>query len=412
VALTTSLRNAALAWFFFAIGCYTMLAPIDGPIPIGAAVIPRGGAIVLAASLVVAGIVALCSLSGAWRDERLATPRVTLAAWLCALVAPALLGFNLVHSLEVAGMALLCAIVHVALVRWWPAPGVATGVLWTAVAGGLVLALAAIAMQLTHRPAGVYAANLGRATGLFVTPNQFAAWLVPFTALSAGVALAGPQASLRRTASIASLAGVLALIATFSIGGWIGGATAGILALWWLGRRALATGAGVAALALACAVILAPGITHHRVSERFVRLDAIGAGIRIAQAFPLTGVGPMNYALVYPAFRTPSSTEDAVVGTHPHDVLVSLFAETGVAGVVAIAFGWWRIGRAIRSAYERADPRAKQLTACICAGIAGRFVHGFVDLVGVVELTFFWIPFAGLALAVARDGIPPAGEGG
>jgi len=28
-----------------------------------------------------------------------------------------------------------------------------------------------------------------------------------------------------------------------------------------------------------------------------------------------------------------------------------------------------------------------------------------VDLVGVVELAFFWIPFAGVALAVARNGI-------
>jgi O-antigen ligase len=284
-------------------------------------------------------------------------------------------------------------------------------VLWTAVTGGLLLALAAIAMQITHRPADVYTANLGRATGLFVTPNQFAAWLVPFTALSAGVALAAPGPPLRRMAVVAAIAGVAALTATFSIGGWIGGATACVLALWWLGRRAIAAAACVALVAIACAVILAPGVTHHRLSERFVRLDAIRAGVRVAEAFPLTGVGPMNYAVLYPAFRTPESTEDAIIGTHPHDVLVSLFAETGIAGVVAIAFGWWRMGRAIRSAYVRADPRAKRLTACICAGIAGRFVHGFVDLVGVVELTFFWIPFAALALAAARDGIadPDAG---
>jgi O-antigen ligase len=405
VPLVTSFRNAALAWFFFAIGCYTMLAPIDGPIPIGAAVVPREGALVLAASLVVAGIVALLSLGGVWRDERLAASRTTLAAWLAALVVPSLLGFNLTHSFEVAGMALLCAIVHLALVRWWSAPGVATAVLWTAVVGGLLLAVVAIAMQVAHRPADVYTANLGRATGLFVTPNQFAAWLVPFAALSAGVALSTPRGALRRTAAAAALAGAAALIATFSIGGWIGGAAAGVLALWWLGRRTFAAGAAVALLAVAALVVAAPGLTHHRTSERFVRLDAIGAGVRVAQAFPLTGVGPMNYALLYPAFRTPESTEDAIVGTHPHDVIVSLLAETGLAGIVAIAFGWWRMGRAIRTAYVRADGPTRRLVVCVCAGIAGRFVHGFVDLVGVVELTFFWIPFSALALAVARDGI-------
>ena len=409
--VATTLRNAALAWFFFAIGCYTMLAPIDGPIPIGAAVVPRDGAIALAVSLVVAGIVSLCTLGGAFGDARLADSRVALAAWLAALVLPSLLGFSLTHSLEVAGMALLCAIVHLALVRWWPVPGVATGVLWTAVTGGLMLALAALAMQFTHRPSDVFAANLGRATGFFVTPNQFAAWLVPFTALCAGVALAGPRSALRGTAIVAAVAGVVALVATFSIGGWLGGAAAALLAAWWLGRRVLAGGIAAVLVIAALAVVADPAITHHRTSERFVRVDAIGAGLRVASAFPLLGVGPMNYALVYPAFRTPSSTEDAIVGTHPHDVLVSLAAETGLAGLALIAFGWLRIGRAVRAAYLCADPRSRRLTACICAGIAGRFVHGFVDLVGVVELTFFWIPFAALALAVARDGIPEPDAG-
>jgi O-antigen ligase len=404
VTVAPSLRTAALAWFFFAIGCYTVLAPIDGPLPVGAAVVPRAGAIALAASLVLAGLIAALSVAGAWRDERLAVSRGTLALWLLALVVPALAGFDCTHSLEVAGMALLCAVVHVALVRWWRAPGVANAVLWTAVTGGLVLALVALAMQVAHRPADVYAANLGRATGVFVTPNQFAAWLVPFSALASGVALTA-RGALRATAIAAAGAGSLALIATFSIGGWIGGAATVMFALWWLGRRALAGAAAVAIVAVALIVVAAPGLTHHRLSERFVRLDAIQAGVRIAAAFPLLGVGPYNYALVYPAFRTPSSTEDAIVGTHPHDVIVSLLAETGVAGLAAIAYGWWRIARAIRTAYVRADAKTKRLAACICAGIAGRFVHGFVDLVGVVELAFFWIPFAGVALAIARDGV-------
>jgi O-antigen ligase len=405
VAVSPTIRNAAIAWFFFAIGCYTMLAPLDGPIPIGAAVVPFPGAVALAASIVVAGILAALSLRGAWRDERLAVSRTALGAWMLALVVPALFGFSLVHSLEVAGMAVLSVAVHAALVRWWGAPGVAAGVLWTAVLGGLALALIALAMQVAHRPADVYAANLGRATGLFITPNQFAAWLVPFTALAGGVALAAVRPALRWTAIAAALTGAVALIATFSIGGWIGGAAALVLALWWLGRRALAGGTALVLVAVALLALYAPGLTHHRSSERFVRLDAMRAGVRIALAFPLLGVGPMNYALVYPAFRTPSSTEDAIIGTHPHDVAVSLFAETGIAGVAAIAFGWWRIARAVRVGYRRIDPRAQRLLACVCAGIAGRFVHGAVDLVGVVELAFFWIPFAGLAIAIARDGV-------
>ncbi len=405
------MRNAAIAWFFFAIGCYTMLAPIDGPVAVGAAVLPAAGAMVLAASIVVAGLVAAASLRGELGAAALATSRSTLGIWLLALIVPAALGFDPARSFEMIGLALLATAVHLALVRWWSAPGVAVAVLWTAVIGGFGLALAALAMQITHRPAAVYGANLGRATGLFITPNQFAAWLVPFSALSAGVALSARGARARWFAALAAVTGAVTLLATFSLGGWLGGAAAFVIAAWWLGRRALAGGVAVLLVVLGLTALVFPGLTHHRLSERFVRLDATGTGIRVAAAFPLFGVGPLAYPVVYPAFRIPDTTEDAVISEHPHNVVISLLTDTGIAGVAAVAFGWWRLGRAIRRGYRRADARTKRLVACICAGLIGRFVHGAVDLVAVLELAFVWIPFGGLALAAvssvpaqARDG--------
>jgi O-antigen ligase len=278
-------------------------------------------------------------------------------------------------------------------------------VLGTAVGGGSLLALAALLMQLSRHPAAVYAANLGRATGFFVTPNQFAAWLVPFTALAAGVALAAQRPVTRWLAGAGAALGALALAATFSLGGWLGGAVAVVVAAWWLGRRRLAGGVALAVVIAALALAFAPGLTHHRSSERFVRLDAMRAGVRMAALFPLLGVGPLAYPTVYPALRVPSTTEDAIISEHPHDVVISLFAEVGIFGVLAIAYGWWRIGRAIRHGYRAADARTQRLVACICAGLLGRFVHGAVDLVGVLELSFVWVPFAALALAAARDGI-------
>ena len=373
-------------------------------VAVGAAVLSRTAAIGLAASIVVAGLVCATALRGEWRDERLAASRVTLVAWLLALIVPALLGFDPARSFAMIGLAVLSAAAHLALVRWWRAPGVARAVLWTAVGGGFALALLALAMQATHHPAAVYAANLGRATGLFVTPNQFAAWLVPFTALAAGVALSARSARSRWFAACAAVTGVATLAATFSFGGWFGGAAAFVVATWWLGRRAVAGGVATLLVALAIVAVAFPGLTHHRASERFVRLDAVRTGMRIAAIFPLLGVGPLAYPVVYPAFREPSTTEDTVIREHPHDLAISLLADTGIAGVVAVAFGWFRIGRAIRDAYRGADARTRRLVACICAGLVGRFVHGVVDLVGVLELAFVWIPFAGLALAVARSG--------
>jgi O-antigen ligase len=403
--LTTSLRNAALAWYVLAIGCYTLLAPIDGPVGVGAAVVPRSGAILLAASIAIAGCIAASSLRNAFRAPALAASRTTLAIWLLTLIVTAACGFAPGRGFEMIGLAVLTAAVHLALVRWWSAPGVARAVLWTAVGGGLVLALIALAMQITHRPGAVYAANLGRATGLFVTPNYFAAWLVPFTGLSTGVALAAQRRWERWVAGGAAVVGAIALVATFSLGGWLGGAVAFVAGAWWLGRRAVAGGAAATLVAVALVAAFFPGLTHHRVTERFVRLEAMQTGLKVARDFPLLGVGPLAYPTVYDAFRVPSTTEDAIVREHPHDVVVSLLAETGVAGLAAIAFGWWYIGRAIRAAYVRAGAPARRLTVCICAGLIGRFAHGLVDLVGVLEVAFVWIPFSALALAVARDGI-------
>ena len=399
------LRSAAVAWVFLAIGCYTLLAPIDGPVAVGAAVLSRSAATVLAASIVVAAIVAAMSLRGQLRDARLATSRIALGAWFAALCVTAIVGFDPARSFSMIGLALCAAAVHLAIVRWWRAPGVAAAVLWTAVCGLFGLALIALAMQISHHPAAVYATNLGRATGLFVTPNQCAAWLIPFSALAAGVALSARRATARWCAAVAAVTGGLTLLATFSFGGWFGGAAAFVVATWWLGRRALSGTVAALVLALALAAVFLPGLTHHRSSERFVRLDAMRAGLHVAAVFPLLGVGPLAYPVVYPAFRVPSTTEDAVIGEHPHDLMISLLADTGVAGVAAIVFGWWQLGRAILAGYRRADARSRRLVACICAGLIGRFVHGFVDLVGVLELAFVWIPFAAIALAAAREGL-------
>jgi O-antigen ligase len=259
-------------------------------------------------------------------------------------------------------------------------------------------------MQFTHRPAAVYAANLGRATGLFITPNQFAAWLVPFSALAAGVTLSARDGRARAFAAAAAVTGAVALFATFSLGGWLGGATALVVATWWLERRVLAGGIAALLVVVGLGAAFFPGLTHHRLSERFVRLDATRTGLRVVAAFPLFGVGPLAYPVVYPTFRIPDTTEDAVISEHPHNVVISLLADTGIAGALAIAFGWWRLARAIGRGYRRADPRSRRLVACICAGLIGRFVHGAVDLVAVLELAFVWIPFGGLALAVASSG--------
>ena len=403
--MSVRLRAAGIAWFFLTIGCYTLLAPIDGPSSIGAPVLSRTAAIVLAASLVIAALLAAGSLRGELGDDGAHAARPVFGLWLGALVLAGIFSFLPGRSWSFLALAILSAAGSLALVRWWREPSVARAVVRTYLWGGLVLVALALAMEIAHRPTAVYAANLGRATGLFVTPNQFAAWLITFLATSCGIALAARRRGLRSLAACGALLAAIDLAATFSLGGWTGGCAALLAALWWLGRKRLAALGAAIAVVLVAVAIVSPALVRHRASERFVRLDAIRAGIQMAALFPFTGVGPLAYPQVYPLVRVPSSTEDAAIAEHPHDVTISLLAETGLAGLAAIVAGWALAGRAIVRGFRQATPQTRTLIACIGAGIAGRFVHGFVDLVGALELAYVWFPFAALLLALARDGV-------
>jgi O-antigen ligase len=401
----STVRASAIAVFFLTIGCYTLLAPLQGRIPIGAAALPSSGALALAIAIVASGIIAAFSLAGALRDERLRASWPIVALWFAALAIPAIGSFLPARTWPFIGLAVLCCAVSLAIVRWWRTPGVARALIGTYLVGGLLLTIASLAMLATHRPASVYAVNLGRATGFFITPNQYAAWLVPFMATSAGFALATRSRARRILAGTCAISALLALALTFSFGGWLGGATAIVLGAWWLGRRAIAATAATALIAGALVALAFPSLTHHRAAERFVRLDAAQAGWHMATLFPLTGVGPLAFRAVYPLVRATDSTEDDVIAEHPHDLVLSLFAETGIAGTLAIGCGWWLAMTLIRRYAKNADERTRAALACIAAGLAGRFAHGLVDLVGVLELAFVWLPFAGLMLALARDGM-------
>jgi O-antigen ligase len=368
------LRAVAIGWFFFAIGCYTMLAPIDGPLPIGAPVLSRSAAIVLAATIVLAGLICAGSLLGAFRDTAVAGARPVYGLWIGALAVAAVFSFLPARSWEFFGLALLSAGAGLAIVRWWRDPLVARALLRIYLWGGLALAAIALLMEVTHRPGIVYAANLGRATGLFVTPNQFAAWLVPFFATAGGVALAARSRPLRALAATGAVLAAIDLGLTFSVGGWMGGLAAILFALAWTGRPRIAAAGTIVAVVLIAVAVTNPAIVRHRQSERFIRLDALHAGAHLAALFPLTGVGPLAYQQAYPLVRVPSSTEDAAIGEHPHDLILSLLAETGILGLVAIAAGWTVAARAIVS------EAARQRTA------------------------YVWFPFAALLLALARDG--------
>jgi O-antigen ligase len=394
----------ALALFFACVQFYTSLAPLSPTPPVGYVFASRTGAAFLVALLVAAGGFLLVRLL----REGVAPPAPSgaiLTAWIGAVALSSALGLYPANGLQMVGIMSLAATFHVALVRFYGRTGVARSVVGTYLVVGFVASLASLAMVVARRPASLWALNHGRAAGFFVTANQFAAFLIAFVFVAFGVALAG-DASLRRLAVASVAAGATALVATVSLGGLLGAAVAAAFYCFAGGARR-AGGAVVVAIVLAGAIVAVRPALRHNPAESLDRLRIWQAGVRVAELFPLTGAGPMAYFKVYPAIRPPNGDLPGTFGAlHPHDVYLSLAAETGGVGLLATLFGWMRFASAFRAGIGRLDANGRRFALGTAAALVAVLVQGVFDTIGVVEMAFVWIPFTGLALAAAANGFP------
>ena len=203
--------SLALATFFVGIQFYTSLASLSPTPPVGYVFATPVVARALVAALVGSAVVSLARLL---RDRERPDPAslAILGAWTGSAALSAVLGFDPWSSLQVVGMMVMCGIVHVALVRHLRDRGVGALVLVTYLVVGAIAILSALAMFATHRPAVLWALNNGRAAGVFVTANQFAAFLIAFVFVALGVGL-GRTGGLRFLGLGSAGAGFVALAA-------------------------------------------------------------------------------------------------------------------------------------------------------------------------------------------------------
>jgi O-antigen ligase len=397
----------ALAGFFVVVQFYTSFAALSPTPPVGYVFAGRAGAALLVGLLVLAA--AVCGVQLA-RERRLPSrPSLgILALWVGPALLSSLLGLDPLSGLQVVGVMLLGAAFHLALVRWYPHPPVARAVLASYLATGLLAAAAALVMLAVRRPAPLWAFNHGRAAGFFVTANQFAAFLVAYVFVALGVALASRERWLRGLGIAGTTLGAAALGATFSQSGWLGVLVAAAFLSASLGARRLAVGLGAVTLAAALLFAARPA-SHHNPADTVDRLRTWKAGLRVVELFPLTGVGPMAYWRVYPEVRPPNGDQPGTFGAlHPHNAYLSLFGETGLLGAAAFVGGWTIFAATVRHSLATAGRARRRLALALCAALGATLVQGLFDTIGVVELTFVWIPYTALALAAARYGLPSA----
>jgi len=395
-----SFLPAALGFAYFVVPLFPPFITLTAVTIPGVSLLPRGFALALLA-LMSAMAVYACVMLLQRPVDRPPTLK-PLLGWLGAAILAALLGFDPAGGMLFIGIFGLGIVWHLLLLRYYTYPGVARAMFWSYMLSGALASLAAIAMVVTRAPANQYTIGHGRAIGTFILPGELAGYLIVFLPISFALARVTRDAKLRALAWTALALGLAALVLTFSRAGWMGCAAA--IAFFGFASGQLRRRYATLVLAGGLAAVLVVFNAHHNPAENFTRLSIWQAGIEIVRRFPLTGVGPFNFARVYALVRLPDGDPTAF---HAHSFLLTIFAEMGVVGIVAVLASWWRFALVLRDEVRRAPPAQATLGIAVAAGLVGTWVQGLIDTVSVV-IFGLWLPSMALALAVARHGL---GEG-
>ena len=369
--------------------------------------VSRTLASVLVATMVVTVAASLTLLLVRDRAALRAWPFLWL--WAAAFALSSVFGFDVSSGLQMAGLMVMAAIFFIALVRFFAIRPVAGVVVATYVLFGLAVSLLGIWMVHEQRPAALYAINHGRAVSIFVEANQFAAFLLPYEAVAAGLALVARRWVWKLAGAAGFTCGLVALAMTYSRGAWIGFAAGALFFAWIaLPRRS--------AIWVTLALIVLSGLAftareaHHDPADDLLRLSFWSVGLQTIEHFPFVGVGPMAYWHTYPAMHAPDAESHGAFGAlHPHNLILSLWAEIGTLGLAAIAYGWTVFGRLMARLLDGADRGRRTFALALSAGLLATAVHGLVDSIGVVEIVFVWTPLMALTAAAARYGLEPSG---
>ncbi len=224
------------------------------------------------------------------------------------------------------------------------------------------------------------------------SPNNLALVLdrgVPLVlALAAFLPLAGRWPRIIRAGlALVTVTLLLACVATFSKAALLLGLPAGIAAVLLLGA---AQQAALAALGPGRRGAGRPGraaaaLPHPRFADlfnfetgtSFLRVRLWRAAWQMALDHPLLGVGPDNFLYAYRShYVLPSAWEELNL-SHPHNLLLDLWARLGLVGVLA---GLYALAVAFRSAWRsfRRGSACLALALGLLAGLA-TVLHGLID---------------------------------
>ncbi len=386
---------AAMYAFFPLYGTFSAFAPHPPTAPL----VSRGVAELIG---VVLGLAIVGSVVGALRRPARPALRLWLFPNVAATYLGALLGFDPAVGIGLATVIAGMVAAHFALFAYYRQPGVARTVYTALLVSGLAASLFAIALVVFKRPADLYAYNHGRAVGSYLNPNEFAEYLLAYLGAAAGVSLVRRGCALGRFAALCTFVAGVAFALTFSRWGLVAaGAGLSVYCLALRPRRGLALAAAAFGLVLAVNVALAA--THHEPQDTGSRYVAWRAGLVTWLHFPLTGVGPLAFERLYPVMRAPDAPgANTPVAFDPHDLPLSILAETGALGFAAYAVSLWSFFTGLPRLAAAASAEHRMLAFAVFAGVVAVGVHMVLNSASIAF--GLYLQFTALAIAAARWG--------
>ncbi len=261
----------------------------------------------------------------------------------------------------------------------------------------------------TSAPAAT-TSGLSRAVGSLSSPNVAASFLSLLLAPAFAALLARVGGGFKALAFGALALGGLAIVVTFSRGGWIAFATSMAVLLAVGVRRRWVSPLGPAAVVVAAALLFAvfqESILTRLADEEAAagRLPLIALALSMIQAHPWLGVGSNNFYAVMPQYLTPDFSGAWLYVVHNKYLLV--WAETGVFALGAFVtflfmtvYTGWKVA-------SQGDSFLGPLALGLTAAIVGVMVHMSFDIFnGQPQVQGLWLV---AALLVAMRNIQ-AGE--
>ena len=254
-----------------------------------------------------------------------------------------------------------------------------------------------------------------RIGGTVGSPNFAAAYLSISLTCAVSVLFTNLGRLHRWLATLVLGLGSIALILTFSRGGWLALALSlALLCLVTWRRRGLSLKAPIAVLVLV-ALLYVP--FHSLIGARLFgddkgsaesRIPLMNLAFRITEDHPLLGVGANNFTVAMGPYLTSEFREGFLFAVHNKYLLV--LTETGIGGLITFLAFFVGTVRKGWQCWNLRDPLLSPLALGFAAGLVGHMVHMTVDVFrGRPTQQLIWL-IAGLLIAMCRIGSIADGE--